>query len=92
MQVAAATDPLNTCVKLSDNPLDRMGAVGSQLALVDGASLFLERATNDKAMVFLDVVREECHLLDSVSFHISSPTTAEWVEALFKENRYWVIG
>ena len=54
-------------------------------ALVDRASLFLERATNDHVPMFVeDVVGEEGRLLNTMSFRVSTPTMTEWIEVLFQ--------
>ena len=66
------------CVKLRDNTLERIGIDDALLALVDGATLCLERVHEE------DVVLEECRLLHALSFELTTPTVAEWIEVLFK--------
>jgi len=85
MQVVAATAALYMCVKLRDNPLERIGIDGVLPALLDGAMLFLERATNDDEPVLDEAVfLEEFRLLDALSFEVNTPTVAEWIEVRFK--------
>ena len=47
LQVVAATAALYMCVKLHGNPLERIGTDGQLLTLVDGATSFLDRASNE---------------------------------------------
>ena len=47
LQVVAATAALYMCVKLHDNPLERIGTDGQLLTFVDGATSFLDRASNE---------------------------------------------
>ena len=47
LQVVAATAMLYMCVKMHDRPPELIGVDGQLLALVHGATLFLERAMND---------------------------------------------
>ena len=62
-------------VKLLDNPLERIGIGGVLLAFVDGATLFLERPTNDNEPGLKeDVFREKCRLLHALSFELTTPT------------------
>ena len=73
------------CVKLRDNPLERIGVDNALPALVDAATSFLERATNHNEPVLEeDVFREECRLLHALSSELTTPTVAEWIEVLFK--------
>ena len=82
--MVAATATLFTYVELRENRLERIGAVGTSPAFVDGASLALERATKDNLPVFAeDAVREE-RLLRATTFHVTTPTMARWMEVLFK--------
>ena len=54
----------NTSGRLRDNPLERIDFDDALLALVNGATLFLERATNrNEPVLEEDVFREECRLL-----------------------------
>ena len=83
-QVVAATATLYMCVKLHDNPLERIGVDGRLLVLVAGAILCLELATNDSEPTLEeDVLREECRLLHAWSYELTTLTVAEWVEVLF---------
>ena len=50
-EVVAATATLYMCVKFHDNPMERVGVDGQLPANVDGATSFLERATNDNELV-----------------------------------------
>jgi len=84
-QVVAATAALYMCVKLRDNPPERMGIDGVLPALVDEATWFLERTTNDNEPVLEEhVSREEFRLLDALNFEVTTATVAEWIEFLFK--------
>ena len=78
LQVVAATATLYMCVKLHDNPPERIGVDGRLLVLVAGATLCLEPVLEE------DVLREECRLLHAWSYELTTLTVAEWVEVLFK--------
>ena len=65
-------------VKLCENPLERIGIYGQLSALVDGATLFLERATTDDEPVLEeDVFREECRLLHALQSGLRSCSNAQ---------------
>ena len=87
VQVVAATATLYMCLKLHGNPLERVGIDGQLLGLVDRATLFPGRATNDNEPVLEeDVCREECRLLHALSYELITPTVQGGLRSFSSEH------
>ena len=64
VHVVASTAAFYVCIKLRDNPLQRIGAGGVLPDVVERAPLLVDRAKHENVSVFVEhIVHEQCTLL-----------------------------